>query len=433
VEDLTRARVEEILISEWKQRTMNSESNESNSEVFVTRTSKFQNKQKTKDLKCFNCGKIGHKKAECWSAISQNKPNDVQPETKGKKKNIATCLRTNSNQVEVKLPTTAWIVDSAATNHISFDRSDFVDFVEADERVEWGTDASCEVRGRGKILLSWNFAGRKETMTVNSALYIPSFRYKVLSMGLAASSRDWSFHIKGDVMKAYFGPKVAFISKKNDEHFYVTNFKVQKPVTVSCTTRMENSKSEPPCSGAMTEGKGDQLEDMKSVANSVQREATLKSKSKKKRRKKPRFKRKCKNISEAIPATDVIEIQADTNSENSGMKESSLVSLACKSVKKSDMANIWHRRFAHVCCRKLQEMQRKGIVRGMEGNDTVKIDSVCECCLEMKATRLKFNKKGRERAQGILDLVHTDVCGPIGVESMGGGKIYPYFYRRYFP
>jgi hypothetical protein len=38
----------------------------------------------------------------------------------------------------------------------------------------------------------------------------------------------------------------------------------------------------------------------------------------------------------------------------------------------------------------------------------------------MKATRLKFNKQERLRAQGTLDLIHTDICGPIGIPSMGG-------------
>jgi hypothetical protein len=115
VEELTRARVEEILISEWRQRTMNSDTSECDLEVFLTRSSEFCNKSEAKELKCFACGKVGHKKAKCWSA----KPNDVQSITKGRKKNIATCLRTNGSQVEANLPANAWIVDSAATNHIS--------------------------------------------------------------------------------------------------------------------------------------------------------------------------------------------------------------------------------------------------------------------------------------------------------------------------
>jgi transposase InsO family protein len=40
----------------------------------------------------------------------------------------------------------------------------------------------------------------------------------------------------------------------------------------------------------------------------------------------------------------------------------------------------------------------------------------------MKATRIKFKKKGRLKAEGTLDLVHTDLCGPIGVKSMGGAE-----------
>ena len=47
----------------------------------------------------------------------------------------------------------------------------------------------------------------------------------------------------------------------------------------------------------------------------------------------------------------------------------------------------------------------------------------CESCLEGKMTKRPFNAKGR-RAQALLELVHTDVCGPMSTEAKGG---YEYF------
>ena len=58
---------------------------------------------------------------------------------------------------------------------------------------------------------------------------------------------------------------------------------------------------------------------------------------------------------------------------------------------------------------------------------------VCESCLEGKMTKWPFNAKGR-RAQELLELVHTDVCGPMSTQAKGG---YDYFitfmndYSRY--
>ena len=48
---------------------------------------------------------------------------------------------------------------------------------------------------------------------------------------------------------------------------------------------------------------------------------------------------------------------------------------------------------------------------------------VCESCLEGKMTKRPFNKKGR-RAQDLLELIHSDVCGPMSIQTRGG---YEYF------
>ena len=48
---------------------------------------------------------------------------------------------------------------------------------------------------------------------------------------------------------------------------------------------------------------------------------------------------------------------------------------------------------------------------------------VCESCLEGKMTKRPFKAKGY-RATKPLELVHTDVCGPINIPARGG---YEYF------
>ena len=48
---------------------------------------------------------------------------------------------------------------------------------------------------------------------------------------------------------------------------------------------------------------------------------------------------------------------------------------------------------------------------------------LCEPCLEGKMTKRPFSAKGI-RAIIPLELVHTDVCGPINVQDRGG---YEYF------
>ena len=48
---------------------------------------------------------------------------------------------------------------------------------------------------------------------------------------------------------------------------------------------------------------------------------------------------------------------------------------------------------------------------------------VCESCLDGKMTKRPFPAKGN-RTNALLELVHTDVCGPINIRSRGG---YEYF------
>ena len=39
--------------------------------------------------------------------------------------------------------------------------------------------------------------------------------------------------------------------------------------------------------------------------------------------------------------------------------------------------------------------------------------TVCECCIQSKMTRRPFPKKSESKTDEILDLIHTDVCGPM--------------------
>ena len=49
--------------------------------------------------------------------------------------------------------------------------------------------------------------------------------------------------------------------------------------------------------------------------------------------------------------------------------------------------------------------------------------ATCESCLMEKMTKAPFTGHG-ERAKDLLELVHTDVCGPMSKHAMGG---YSYF------
>ena len=64
---------------------------------------------------------------------------------------------------------------------------------------------------------------------------------------------------------------------------------------------------------------------------------------------------------------------------------------------------------------------KKELVHGMKySNDN--FDKQCEACALGKMHKLPVSKQSLNRATQPLELVHTDVCGPINVESIGGSK-----------
>ena len=58
---------------------------------------------------------------------------------------------------------------------------------------------------------------------------------------------------------------------------------------------------------------------------------------------------------------------------------------------------------------------------------------ICESCLEGKMTKRPFSTKG-ERSKEPLQLVHSEVCGPLSVQARGGYEYFVTFiddYSRY--
>ncbi|KAJ9557744.1 LOW QUALITY PROTEIN: hypothetical protein OSB04_012358 [Centaurea solstitialis] len=84
-----------------------------------------------------------------------------------------------------------------------------------------------------------------------------------------------------------------------------------------------------------------------------------------------------------------------------------------------DQTYLWHCRLGHIN-KKRVELLLKG---GFLGTIDFKPFDNCESCLSGKMTKAPFNKYN-ERAADLLEIVHTDVCGPFSHEARGG---YRYF------
>jgi hypothetical protein len=77
---------------------------------------------------------------------------------------------------------------------------------------------------------------------------------------------------------------------------------------------------------------------------------------------------------------------------------------------------LWHQRLGHIGERGLRTLHSKGMVGGMS-NCTLDFD-FCEHFIYGQHNRVRF-PSGATRAKGILELIHSDVFGPVPVPSLG--------------
>ena len=78
----------------------------------------------------------------------------------------------------------------------------------------------------------------------------------------------------------------------------------------------------------------------------------------------------------------------------------------------SDLTYLWHCRLGHINLKRLERLQKEGILEPFDLEDYGK----CESCLLGKMTKQPFSKVG-ERESDLLGLIHTDVCGPMSSNS----------------
>ena len=83
-------------------------------------------------------------------------------------------------------------------------------------------------------------------------------------------------------------------------------------------------------------------------------------------------------------------------------------------------ANIWHKRFGHLGENNLRKLINRDMVLNLECS-TKELD-FCESCAIGKACSLPFPRHSESRATEVLELLHTDVIGPMQTPSIGGAK-----------
>ena len=162
----------------------------------------------TRDMHCTNCGRSGHTASHCWgkdingrrptpsSSYKSRKNQDRKPaafvsndrEEKPpvtfEGDEVYTCLMTRIEQSKVQSHSASWLVYSACTAHMTFDRSQFPDYKPMQEAVgvEMDTKTKTRVAGCGDVVLTLDFNGQSRPCKLKDVLHVPEFGYSLLSV-----------------------------------------------------------------------------------------------------------------------------------------------------------------------------------------------------------------------------------------------------------
>ncbi|GJT55601.1 retrovirus-related pol polyprotein from transposon TNT 1-94 [Tanacetum coccineum] len=79
-------------------------------------------------------------------------------------------------------------------------------------------------------------------------------------------------------------------------------------------------------------------------------------------------------------------------------------------------AFLWHKRFGHISKERLQRLVKNKILPNLDFTDF----GLCVECIKAKQT--KHNKKGATRSDDLLEIIHTDICGPFDTSSFSREK-----------
>ncbi|RVX09023.1 Retrovirus-related Pol polyprotein from transposon TNT 1-94 [Vitis vinifera] len=89
---------------------------------------------------------------------------------------------------------------------------------------------------------------------------------------------------------------------------------------------------------------------------------------------------------------------------------------------------LWHKRLGHISNQRIQRLVSEGILDPLDFLDF----QVCIECIKGKQTNMR--KKNANRCSDVLELIHTDICGPFPTPSWNGQQYFITFiddYSRY--
>ena len=321
------------LVGESSDKSKSKNKNNKNNKQSQNKSNKSRKKNDKKQFKCYHCHEVGHIRKECPERKNGTK-NDEKSEVCEEKLKEATAIVAESYFSE---SCAEWILDSGASEHMSFERQSFRNYVIVDppRLVRFGNHQYAQGVGIGDIPVRASLSdGRQKELILKEVLHVPKIRRKLVS--------------------------VSSITDK----------------------------------GNVGEIKGNSIV-IKDQSGGVLFEATKRGK---------------------IYTLPFIETVSEANVAED-----------------SDALTLWHRRLAHINKRTILKMAEAGSAEGLEiggaklNNREVGDHIDCLSCGQAKMARRSFPPSTRERSNRPGEVIHVDICGPVGATTVAGSNYFALF------
>lgn len=281
--------------------------------------------QRDTRITCYNCGKSGHRAADCYSG-------------KQKKNYVSLLTETNLSSTPESSANKFWIIDSGSSSHLTPDKKIFEKINPTTEcSLRMADKSTTEITGIGTAKITTIINGEQTDISANETMYCPELRNNLLS-----------------------------VSKMCDKGFTVT-FSRDEAI-------IKNSD------GLMLKGER--------TGNLY----TLK-----------------------------------------GVQEDPTAAVASQSLDSKSTADImrWHDRLGHLNFMDLVKAIKNNTLTGVNISGKIDVkDLVCDTCAKGKLKAAPFPHRS-EKATQKLACLHSDVCGPFPVESLGKNLYFVTFIDEY--
>lgn len=93
--------------------------------------------------------------------------------------------------------------------------------------------------------------------------------------------------------------------------------------------------------------------------------------------------------------------------------------MIARDLHKENCIHQWHKRLAHRDPDAIRRLERNNLAHGINISDCP-VKSHCESCIKGKMSRSAFPKQSNHITTSPRQLVHTDICGPMPIQTPGG-------------